>query len=83
MAESEVPPKSALELQIEEERRELEAVPKIPIAQFMGGPKIRCHICGQIFPVEQLQSYDTHNPGQYRQPRLACPGCHPERGSNG
>lgn len=67
-------PKTALEAQIEQERRELEAVPKIPVSKFMGSHK-RCHICGQIFSEHDLKVYDGD--------RLGCPQCHPLRGFHG
>lgn len=60
--------------QIEQERRELEAVPKEPIGKFMGSHR-RCHICGQIFSEHDLKAFDGN--------RLGCPNCHPNRGRNG
>jgi hypothetical protein len=69
-------PRTQLEAQIEEEKKELEAVPKIPIQQFMG-ITTRCHLCGQVFPSGTLQPFDTHVPNV--RPRFACPNCHPNR----
>ena len=71
-------PKTQLELQIEQERLELAAVPKIPIEAFMGGPRIRCHIKGELHPIEALKPFDLHIPSA--QVRYACPDCHPNRG---
>lgn len=69
--------KSPLELQIEQERRELDAVPKIPLTAFLGGPAVRCHICGQVFRESELEIFDGHV--RHAAKRKACPNCHPER----
>lgn len=79
MAEAELPPKSALELQIEQEKAELAAVPKIPIERFIGGPAMRCHLCGRVVKESELLDFDTHVPNAM--PRKACPWCHPNRGN--
>jgi hypothetical protein len=70
-------PRTALEAQIEQEKKELEAVPKIPVQHYMG-TTLRCHLCGQVFPAGTLQPFDEHIPGV--KPRMACPSCHPNRG---
>jgi hypothetical protein len=71
-------PKTALEIQIEAEAKELANVPKVPIGQFMGSHR-RCHICGQIYSEHDLKPFDQHT----GRARHACPNCHPQRGSNG
>ena len=76
----ELPPKSALELQIEQEAKELAAVPKIPISQFTASRHIRCHICGQLYKESELLEFDTHIPvAPGMMYRRACPNCHPDR----
>lgn len=73
-------PKTALELQIEAEAKELAEVPKIPIHKFFGAHR-RCHICGQIFEAEDLKPFDAHViPQNHPTSRSACPNCHPQRG---
>lgn len=68
-------PKTKLELQIEQEAKELKEAPAIkPIV----GQVMRCSICGQCFSRSDLQLYDTHVPRGGA--RLACPNCHPNRG---
>lgn len=79
MAEIELPPKSALELQIEQEKAELDAVPKIPVQQFMGGPMVRCHMCGAVCHPELLKPFETVQTQHGPLERLACPNCHPNR----
>jgi len=71
-------PRTALEAQIEEERKELEAPPKIPIQHYMG-ISTRCHLCGRVVPAGDLQPFDEHIPNT--KPRLACSYCHPNRGA--
>ena len=79
-------PKTQLELQIEQEFRELHgpnAPPKVPLGRFMGGyagPMARCHISGHVVPIVNLTEFDTHVPKA--RPRLACPNCHPHRGQH-
>lgn len=63
-------PKTALEMQIEAEAKELESVPKIPIQQFMGSVS-RCHICGQLYNAEEGIKFDHHTAN----PRKMCPKC--------
>lgn len=75
-------PRTALEAQIEQEAKELAEVPKIPIQQFMGGPMVRCHICGAVVPQSSLQSFDSHTIEFGGIERHACPNCHPDRGAN-
>jgi len=69
-------PKTALELEIEQEAKELAEVPKLPVTY---GSHKRCHICGQIYSEHDLAPYDQHT-GQLRH---ACPHCHPARGFDG
>jgi hypothetical protein len=73
-------PRTQLEAQIAQEKAELEAVPKIPIQQFMG-TSLRCHLCGRVVPINDLQPFDQHIPNT--PPRMACSQCHPMRGQNG
>lgn len=72
-------PRTALEAQIEQEKKELEAAPKIPIREYMG-TTLRCHLCGQVKPIGTLKPFDAHIPGGT--PRYACESCHPDRGNN-
>lgn len=78
---ADVPPKSALELQIEQEKAELAAVPKIPIIHFMGGPGKRCHLCGKLVNAEDLKPFETQQTQFGPLERMACPNCHPNRGN--
>jgi hypothetical protein len=55
--------------QIAAEAKELEEVPKVPLAKFMGGPVQRCHICGMLKPITQLA------PMQNAHGRLGCEDC--------
>lgn len=75
-------PRTELEVMIEQEAKELAEVPKIPIQQFMGGPKTRCHLCGQLHPTESLQPFEVIDSMRGPQERLAGPCCHPNRGAN-
>lgn len=77
-----VPPEAPLQIQLE--AAELNAVPKIPISHFTAGRAMRCNLCGQVFHAEKLLEFDTHIPvPQGFDYRVACPNCHPARGSNG
>ena len=69
-------PRTQLEAQIEQEKKELESVPKIPIRNFMG-ISLRCHLCGRVVPASDLQPFDEHIPNT--KPRMACSQCHPRR----
>ena len=62
---------SKLVERIAQEAKELAAVPKIPIAQFIGGSWQRCHICGGMFPKAELVAFDRVRVTY----RLACKGC--------
>jgi len=73
-------PRTALEAQIAQEKEELNAAPKIPIKHFMG-MGLRCHLCGKVVPIRELQPFDTHIPNTPA--RMACSDCHPNRGQNG
>jgi len=59
-------PKTALEMQIEQEKKELDAVPKVPISHFFGS-HARCHVCGQLEKAEDLKPFDRN--------RKACRRC--------
>jgi hypothetical protein len=72
-------PRTELEAQIAQEKAELDAVPKIPIARFMG-MGLRCHLCGKVVSIAELQPFDTHIPNTPA--RMACASCHPDRGNN-
>lgn len=76
-------PRTQLEAQIEQEKKELEAVPKIPIQRYVG-VAVRCHLCGQVVSSGDLQPFDTHKADNGAGPatRHACPNCHPNRGQN-
>jgi hypothetical protein len=70
--------KTPLELQIEQEAKELREAPVITPVM---GRVHRCNICGQVFSKEELNPFDMHVPlTQGARPRYACPNCHPERG---
>jgi len=76
---ADIPPKSALELQIEAEAKELAEVPKIPIHHFMGH-SARCHLCGRVVSELDLADFDTHIPlAPGMSYRKACSLCHPAR----
>lgn len=64
--------KTQLEIQIEQEAKELKEAPKI---QLIIGQAKRCHICGQV--MTNLLPYDQHI--QNTMPRYACQNCHPNR----
>lgn len=66
--------KTQLEIQIEQEAKELKDAPKIPLV--IGQAK-RCSICGQVFSSQDLRPFDSHIPNTV--PREACPNCHPNR----
>jgi len=68
-------PRTALEMQIEQEKKELDAVPKAPIHKFLGS-HARCHLCGQLYHPEEGTSFDQHTGN----PRKKCPNC---GGANG
>lgn len=72
-------PKTGLEMQIDQEAKELANVPKEPIYKFRGMHS-RCHICGQVKNADEMKPYDTHIRGTVRQ---ACKACHPQRGQHG
>jgi formylmethanofuran dehydrogenase subunit E len=58
-------PKTALEMQIEQEAKELKEVPKIPVQRFFGS-HARCHFCGQVHDPEE---------GKMVGGRRMCPNC--------
>ena len=66
--------KTELEIQIEQEAKELKEAPKI---QVIVGQVKRCHICGAVFQASDLKPFDSHIPNTM--PREACPNCHPNR----
>jgi hypothetical protein len=66
--------KTPLEIQIEQEEKELK---EAPVIQPIIGQVHRCHICGAVYSATDLRPFDTHVPNT--PPRHACPNCHPER----
>lgn len=72
--------RTALEIQIAQEAKELAEVPKIPIQRFLSGPTARCGMCGGVVAQSSLQPIDQHIPNI--EPRQAGPCCHPNRGAN-
>lgn len=67
-------PKTKLEMQIEQEAKELK---EAPVIQPIIGQVKRCHLCGAVYKVTDLLPFDMHVRGA--KPREACPNCHPER----
>lgn len=63
-----------LEKQIEKEAGELKSAPAVPILGAIVG---RCHLCGQIVDVNELEPFDTHV--QHGVERKAASCCHPHR----
>jgi MinD superfamily P-loop ATPase len=71
-------PKTELELMIEQEAKELKEAPVIkPII----GQVMRCHICGQCFSAQDLKTFETMSTHRGSVDRVACPNCHPQRGT--
>lgn len=70
--------KEALEAQNKKEAEELKNAPKVPI---MGAIVGRCHICGQICDIADLEPFDMHV--GHGVERRAGPCCHPYRTING
>ena len=69
--------KTALEIQIEAEAKELK---EAPVIQPIIGQVKRCHICGAVFSAHELKPFDTHIPTERgKQAREACENCHPDR----
>jgi hypothetical protein len=71
-------PKTALEMQIEQEARELKDAPVIePII----GAIARCHICGAVVPASEIQPFREgfHEVHTALPQRKACSRCHPSR----
>jgi hypothetical protein len=70
--------KTALEIQIEQEEKELK---EAPVIQPIIGQVKRCHLCGAVYSANNLQPFDEHIPTERGRPqsREACPNCHPER----
>jgi hypothetical protein len=70
--------KTQLEVQIEQEAKELK---EAPVIQPIIGQVKRCHICGAVVPAVDLRPFDTHIPAESGRPqaREAGPCCHPER----
>ena len=66
--------KTELEIQIEQEAKELK---EAPVIQPIVGQVKRCHLCGAVYSAQDLKPFDTHIPNS--SPRHACPNCHPDR----
>jgi hypothetical protein len=62
--------KTALEIQVEQEAKELANASVIPPSQWIGAHK-RCHICGKIVSEHDLQPFDQHT----GRTRLSCGDC--------
>jgi len=65
---------SELEKEIAKQAEELKNAPVVPVLAAIVG---RCHVCGQIADLNDLQPYDTHIP--HGPQRKACKMCHPHR----
>ena len=70
--------KTPLEIQIDQEAKELK---EAPVIQPIVGQVKRCHICGQVYGGQELKPFDAHIPAERgrSQAREACPNCHPDR----
>jgi hypothetical protein len=60
--------------QIEQEAKELAAVPKIPVKTFTGAVA-RCQVCGTLVYKNTLADVNPHVTSKGGQPRMACEVC--------
>lgn len=65
-----------LEAQIAKEAEELK---KAPVVKTFGAIVGRCHMCGQICDLNDLEPFDEHIKGFPASARMAGPCCHPRR----
>lgn len=70
--------KTQLEQQIEQEAKELK---EAPVIQPIVGAVRRCHICGAVFPSQDIKPFREgfHEVHIALPMREACPNCHPNR----
>jgi hypothetical protein len=67
---------SELTDKIAQEKAELEAVPKVPLAKFRTGRVARCQVCGALVYANTLNDINAHVTAKGGTPRMACEVCY-------